>query len=148
MTNTGKVMDVNNDGTAAVKIIRYSACAMMHDEAKSCGGCAGCSADAREITVRAGNPECAKKGDIVELYSDTKTVLRIALLVFLLPIVAFFAAFFPLWIFINTTMGFIAGIAAMTLCFLAAKLYDRKITKSGRPDAEITRVLHKGEQST
>lgn len=73
------------DGFAEVTLRRASACS------GDCGSCSGCGAAAQMITVRARNAIGAREGEQVIVETAGKTVLSAALLVYLVPLVLFFA---------------------------------------------------------
>lgn len=74
-----------DDGFAEVELRRRSACA------GDCGRCGGCDAAGQTIRVRAYNAVNARPGDQVVVETAGKTVLSAALLVYLVPLVLFFA---------------------------------------------------------
>lgn len=76
---------------AEIEVKRVSACAHNCEE---CGG--GCSELVRTgpVVVLADNPLNAQPGDKVVVESSTKSVLGFAAVVYLLPIVLFFAGYF------------------------------------------------------
>lgn len=76
---------------AEIEVRRVSACG--HDCAR-CGG--GCSEMVKTdpVVVLANNPLCARPGDRVVVESSTGSILGFAAVVYLLPLVLFFAGYF------------------------------------------------------
>ncbi len=70
---------------AEVTLRRQSACS------GDCGSCGGCAAAGQWITVQAVNTIGAQPGDRVLVETAGKTVITAALLVYLVPLVLFFA---------------------------------------------------------
>ena len=87
MTQSAIVEKIYGDGFAQVSVERISACG------KSCASCSGGCSEKHVISVRAANGAGAKPGDRVVIESSTKGVLGAALLVYLVPIAFFFAAY-------------------------------------------------------
>ncbi len=87
MTQNAIVDKLLGEGRVRVKVERLSACG------KSCASCTGGCADKNVITVDADNLIGAKPGQRVVIESSTKGVLGAALLVYILPIFFFLAAY-------------------------------------------------------
>lgn len=75
------------DGQAEVLHLRQSACS------GDCHKCSGCGAAQETLIVRASNPIGARAGDLVVLSSDSAGVLKAAAVVYLLPVILFFAGY-------------------------------------------------------
>ena len=134
MTATGTVLSTDN-GTAVVKVFRESPCA-------ACKGCAEgiCHAELtfdsepNAIQVTAKDACGVHVGDVVELYSNNRFTLGLAVMLFGLPFV--FAAAFGVvaGIFYPYAVAVGMAILAFVLSFLSlAFLADRicaKITKT------------------
>ena len=76
-----------DDGTAQVVLIRESACS------GDCHKCSGCGAAKQTMLVTAENPIGAAVGDLVRLSSDTAPVMKGAAVLYILPLVLFFAGY-------------------------------------------------------
>lgn len=96
MQQTVQVTRELEPGYAEVFLERQSACS------GDCHRCGGCGAVREKLFVRAKNPIGARPGDRVTVETDTKSVLVSALVVYLVPLVLFFAGYF---------LGAAAGIA-------------------------------------
>lgn len=83
MTGEGVVVRTAGN-TAVVKIRKSSACG------QDCGHCRAC--DNPEYEVSACNPVGAQPGDRVVLELPSRSVLHLAFLLYLLPVIAAFAA--------------------------------------------------------
>lgn len=106
---------------AEVSVTRETACS------GDCHKCAGCGAVGQTVTVQAENDIHARPGDVVYIESGGAVVLRAAALVYLLPLVLFFAGFFA-----AGALGIAAGwggAAGFVLGVLPALWYDRRVRR-------------------
>ena len=138
MTQNGRVKQILEDGRAVVCVQRQSAC--THDCASCSGGCG--AAFTPELEVIADNDLCARQGDSVKLTSSTKTVLKAAAVVYIIPIAAFI-----LGVIITTDLS-LSGGASAAICvglFLAGvavgMIYNRKQKKNGEITYKIAEIL-------
>lgn len=114
-----RVSRVFQDGTAEVFHIRQSACS------GDCHQCAGCGAAKETMVLTARNPIGAAPGDRVVIQSETGPVLKSAAMLYLVPMILFFAGYWLgdlLW-----KLGGLTGCLAFGLGIAAAVLYDRKV---------------------
>lgn len=91
MKQSAQVLRVVSPGYVEVKVRRTSACASAHN----CGSCDHCSMmeNAPEIVVVAQDEMGAGPGDAVTVETATAGVLSAALLLYLAPLVLFFAGY-------------------------------------------------------
>ncbi len=122
MTQTAVVVKVNGPGLCEVRIRRVSACG---GECASCGGC-----ETPDIDVLATNTERVKTGDTV-LIESGKT-LRLAALIFLLPLLLFFAG-----VFFHPIAGGIGIILGVGIVLAANRFLQNK----GGVTARVVAVL-------
>ena len=118
-----KVRRLLPDGMAEVIRIRESACS------GDCHKCAGCGAAQQTMLFSAHNQIGAKPGDMVVVESDTGTVLKGAVLLYMLPLLTFLSAYIAgenLW-----GLGILSGIVGFILGMIPIKLYDRHLAKKG-----------------
>lgn len=113
------------DGRAEVLIARKSACS------GDCHKCGGCGAVEHTLRVAAENPVDAKRGDVVWLESESRTVLLSAALLYLLPLLLFLTGYLAA----SALGGWSAAIGAggFAIGLLPAILYDRRLKR--RPPA-------------
>ncbi len=107
------------NGKAELLVVRESACS------GDCHKCAGCGSVKQTLRVTADNPISAQRGDVVYLEGDSAVVLKGAMLVYLVPLITFVAAYLaamPL----GAWAGAI-GAAAFALGILPAFAYNRKM---------------------
>ena len=82
-----RVHRLHPDGRADIILVRESACS------GDCHKCSGCGAQKETMIVTAENPIKASVGDFVVVTSDTASVMKAVLAVYLIPLVLFFAGF-------------------------------------------------------
>ncbi len=130
-----RVRETYDDGTALVVHIRESACS------GDCHKCSGCGAAKETLLLKAENPIGARRGDLVKLESASGPVLKAAAVLYMLPMVLFFAGYFAgdsLW-----QQGALVGCAAFVAGIGLAVLYDRKIGKTEKNGYTITGFVEK-----
>ena len=134
MTQIATVEKLLPNGKAEISVARQSACA--HD----CHECAGCGATAAPIYAEADNPIGAQPGQKVVVESSTKKLLGVILLVYFIPFILFFAAYFAFRVS-NDTLRILVGIAAFFLGGIPAYLYDKRLRRSGGMRMTIVRLF-------
>lgn len=118
MTQIATVEKILEQGYVEISVPRKSACG--HD----CEQCAGCGMTGAAIHARAKDHVGAEPGDKVVVESETKKLLGVVVLVYMLPLVAFLLGYF-------LTEGIAEGVrygiavAAAVLAFLPCVFYDR-----------------------
>ena len=113
------------DGRAEIVVARQSACA--HD----CHDCAGCGGTPTPIHALVENPIGARAGQKVVVESSTKQVFGIILLVYMVPVILFFIAYFLTASLNNEALAAGVSILAFFCGIIPAIRYDRKIRQSG-----------------
>ena len=125
-----KVRRIHEDGRAEVFLVRESACS------GDCHKCSGCGAAKETMIVTAENPIRAEVGDFVTLSSDTGTVMKAIFVVYLVPLVLFFAGF-ALGIYMGWSGPLMGGLGfALGVAF--AVWFDRHSAKQGETVYTIT----------
>lgn len=120
-----RVRETYDDGTAQVIHIRESACS------GDCHKCSGCGAAKETMLLLAHNPIGARAGELVKLRSETAPVMKAAMVLYILPLVLFFAGYFAgdtLW-----EMGALTGCLAFVVGIAAAVAYDRLVAAKAKP---------------
>lgn len=125
-----RVRKINDDGTAQVVHIRESACS------GDCHKCSGCGAVKQAMLLDAHNPIGAQPGDMVQIRSETGPVLMGAAVLYLVPLVLFFAGYLlgDLW-----AIGPLMGCLAFALGIGLAVLYDRTVARKQKTVYTIVR---------
>ena len=118
MTQIATVEKILDAGFVEISVPRKSACG--HD----CEECAGCGMTGAAIHARASDPVGVKPGDKVVVQSETKKLLGVVALVYLLPVVAFLLGYF-LSEGLAEKVRYISAIAAAAAAFLPSIFYDR-----------------------
>ena len=130
MTQTVRVQKINGDGTAQVLHIRQSACS------GDCHKCSGCGAAQETLLMTAYNPIGASVGDMVTIESQTGPVLAAAAVLYVLPLVLFFAGYLAGSLLL--AKGALCGCAAFVLGIALSVLYDRQMAKKKQTVYTIT----------
>lgn len=129
-----RVRKVHEDGTATVMHVRESACS------GDCHKCSGCGAAKEAIILEARNAIGAKVGDLVKIQSETGPVLKAAVVLYVLPMVLFFAGYAlgAVW-----NLGALVGCLSFVLAILLAVVYDRKVINKRETVYTITQFAGK-----
>ena len=114
-----RVKQIYEDGTAQVICIRESACS------GDCHKCSGCGAAKEAILLTAENPIGAGVGDLVNIRSETGPVLKAAAVLYMLPLVLFFAGY-ALAAALDQS-GALFGALAFVLSIVLIVVYDRRM---------------------
>ena len=125
-----RVKEAYPDGTAMVIHVRESACS------GDCHKCSGCGAAKEAVLFTADNPIGAKRGDLVKVESDTGTVLKAAVVLYVLPLVLFFLGYYigdVLW-----SLGALIACLGFVLDVVIIVIYDRKVVKKKNIGYTIT----------
>ena len=136
MTQSAVVVKIVNESTAEVEVARKTACG---GNCESCGG--ACAAGA-SVRVEALNPLCASVGDHVTVQSQSSHILGVAAVVYLIPLVLFFAAYA-----IAASAGagengsMLFSFAGLAVGIALAVLANRIIKKRSQITFEITAIL-------
>lgn len=119
-----------DEQTAEVVRIRESACS------GDCHRCSGCGAAQETLVFQAENRIHAKAGELVTISSATKPVLKAAAILYVMPLVLFFA----LYLFADAVLGQGAafGCIGFALGIALAVLYDRKVLRKQKTVYTIT----------
>ena len=120
-----RVRQTFDDGTAQVIHIREIACS------GDCHKCSGCGAAKETLLLLAQNPIGAKAGELVKLRSETAPVMKAAVVLYILPLLLFFAGYFAgaaLW-----SMGALVGCLAFAAGIAGVVAYDRLVAAKSKP---------------
>ena len=117
-----RVKEAYDNGTAQVICIRESACS------GDCHHCSGCGAAKETILLTAENPIGAAAGDLVHLRSETGPVLKAAVMLYMMPLVLFFAGY-AVGSAVHIS-GALTGGLAFALSVVLIVLYDRRMAKN------------------
>lgn len=115
-----RVRNLLPDGMAEVVRIRESACS------GDCHQCSGCGAAKETLTLQVQNTIGAQPGDLVRIQSESSPVLKAAAVLYILPLVMFFAGYIlgeNLW-----GRGILVSLLSFALCMIPVRLIDRYLT--------------------
>ena len=119
-----------DDGRADIILIRESACS------GDCHKCSGCGAAKETMIVTADNPIRADVGDFVVVSSDTASVMKAVVAVYLVPLVLFFAGY-ALGAALGLSGGLVGGLG-FGLGLVFAVWFDRHTAKKNDTVYTIT----------
>lgn len=125
-----RVKYIHGDGTATVAHMRQSACS------GDCHKCSGCGAAQEQILLKVVNSIDAEPGDFVKIESASGPVLKAAAMLYVLPMVLFFAGYLTgmmLW-----NLGALVGGLAFVIGIASAVFYDRRVVKKEKTVYTIT----------
>ena len=125
-----KVHRLRGEGRADVILVRESACS------GACHKCSGCGAQKETMIVTAENPIRADVGDLVVLTSDTASVMKAVVAVYLIPLLLFFAGY-ALGAALHWN-GVLAGGLGFVLGVVLAVRFDRRTAKKNDTVYTIT----------
>ena len=125
-----RVKETYPDGTAMVIHVRESACS------GDCHKCSGCGAAKEAVLFTADNLIGARKGDLVKVESDSGTVLKAAVVLYVLPLVLFFLGYYLGAVLGN--FGALADCLGFALGIVLIVLYDRKVIRKKNIGYTIT----------
>ena len=117
MEQQAKVIRIVDEYTAMIAVKRKSACS------GDCHTCHGCPHPDEIVVVPAANLAGAKKGDDVIVTSSTGRVLKLALLLYIMPVALFFLGYFLAGggETRRTIVGVAAFLAGIGICVLVSR---------------------------
>lgn len=136
MEQTGRVVGILPNGRAQVEIQRRAACA------SDCEKCGGCSHPEQTMLVEAPNGCGAKVGEKVVIEAHTASILSIAALVYLMPVLLMIACYF-VPVPGGEGVRILCSLAGLAIGTALCMLYSRRMKKNRRVLFEI-RPLHRG----
>ena len=125
-----RVKETYDDGTAMVIHVRESACS------GDCHKCSGCGAAKEAVLFTAANPIGASRGDLVKVESATGPVLKAAVVLYVIPLVLFFAGYYVGSLLGN--LGTLVSCLGFVLGVIGVVVYDRKVVKKSDIGYTIT----------
>ena len=132
MEIVGTVISVN-DKRATVAVKRVSACG------ENCANCKGSCVSTTATSVVENNIG-AKVGDTVKIESDTNSVIRAAIALYMVPVlIAIFAAVIAYSVNLSNLFVILLSGVAFFASFFVVKLFEKRLT----PKSYITKVLGK-----
>ena len=117
MEQQAKVIRIVSDTVAKVAVNRKSACS------GDCHTCHGCPHPDEIVMVDADNFVGAQKGDDVVIRSDTGRVLKLAAMLYLMPMVLFFLGYFltPGGEGARLSVGGVAFVVGILICVYVSR---------------------------
>ena len=136
MTQIATVERIIDKDHAVISVPRKSACG--HD----CEECAGCGVSGAAVRAKAINSVGAKVGEKVVVHSDTKKMLRIVALVYLIPVALFIGGYLiPALLGASVAVQYTLALAGFFAGVAAAIGYDRYLRARGGISFTIVRLF-------
>lgn len=138
MKQVGKIISIDNN-YATLLVAKTSMCG------ENCGACkGGCKPSAQKVLARFDDGcEGASIGDMAILELDDRRVLSMAAMLYLLPIMAMFVAYFiGMYISKSEQISIVSALSATFLVLFSVKLFDNRLKNSKKYEIRITKVLH------
>lgn len=136
MTQIATVERIIDKDHAVISVPRKSACG--HD----CEECAGCGVSGAAVRAKAINSVGAKVGEKVVVHSDTKKMLRIVALVYLIPVALFIGGYLiPALLGASVAVQYTLALAGFFTGVAAAIGYDRYLRARGGISFTIVRLF-------
>ena len=117
-----RIKQVLPDQKAEIFLVRESGCS------GDCHKCSGCGAAKETMIAVAENTIGAKPGDFVKVATDTKQILGMAMLVYVMPLVLFFAGYaLGDWMkWGGTLMGSLGFVLGVILIVVGDRVVQKK----------------------
>ena len=136
MTQIATVERILDARRAVISVARQTACG--HD----CSECAGCGVTGMAVRAEALNPIGAEPGQQVVVRSDTRNMLRMIAIVYLIPVALFLISYVAALILTDrVAFQYGAAVAGFLLGLVPAILYDRRLRAVGGPSFTIVRFF-------
>lgn len=137
MKQVGKIISIDGE-YATLLVAKTSMCG------ENCGSCkGGCKPGSQKVIARFDGCENGEIGDMAVLEMEDKRVLLMAAILYLLPLVAmFFAYFIADRISHSEPISILSALTATFFVFFSAKIVDKMIKNSKKYEIRITKVLH------
>lgn len=129
MEQTVRVIKTFDDGMAQVSAVRQSACS------GDCHKCSGCGAVKQTMQFTAVNAIGASVGDWVTVRSDSRSVLAAAAILYIVPLLLFFAGYV---IGMTWNLGGPFGCLGFVLGLLGVIAYERLVARKQNTVYTIT----------
>lgn len=137
MTQIATVERIIDAGHAEISVPRKSACG--HD----CEECAGCGVSGAAVYARAVNTIGARPGEKVVVESDTRKMLFIISVAYLIPVVLFLAGYLLALAVpgLGAAVRYTVGVLGFLGGILIAVAYDRRLRRQGGVTFRIVRLF-------
>ena len=136
MTQIATVERIIDRDYAVISVPRKSACG--HD----CEECAGCGVSGAAVRAKAINTVGAKVGEKVVVHSDTKKMLRIVALVYMIPVVLFLLGYLvPALLNASVSLQYTLAVVGFFAGIAVAIGYDRYLRARGGISFTIVRLF-------
>ena len=133
MQQKAVVKELTPHGDAVIAVERRSACS------GDCDSCHGCAHPTEILMVTARNDIGAQPGDVVQVESETGRVLRLALLLYIMPMVLMFAGY--LLPFVQGNWKVLTAFAGLGIGIGICMIYSAYMKRKNEMTFRITYVL-------
>ena len=133
------VKELLPNGGAVIAVERKSACS------GDCDSCHGCAHQTETVTVTAHNDAGAEPGDKVQVESETGRVLRLALLLYIMPMILMIGGY--LLPFVQGNWKVLAAFLGLGVGIGICVIYSGYMKKKNDMTFHITYVLEKKNEA-
>ena len=121
---------------AEIAVKRESACG------GNCHSCSGCSGKSNIMKVSAKNSAMAQVGDRVVVSSSTQSILKAAMVVYVIPIVLFFVFYAIGSIMgLGENMSIVLSLAGFALGIVMAMAFNKSLKNNAATTFEIISII-------
>ncbi len=139
MQQKAVVKELTPQGDAIVAVERRSACS------GDCDSCHGCAHQTEIVMVTAYNDAGADVGDVVQVESETGRVLRLALLLYIMPMILMIGGYMiP---FIQGNWKVLAAFAGLGVGIGICMMYSAHMKKKNEMTFRVTYVLEHNSEA-
>jgi len=136
LTQQATVTKLLPNGMAEIAVKRESACG------GNCHSCSGCSGRTNIMKVAAKNPVLAAVGDRVVVSSSTGSILKAAVVVYVIPVILFFV-FYALGALMGAgeSMSIVLSLVGFFLGVIMAMAFNKSLKNKTAATFEIISIL-------
>ena len=136
MTQRATVTKLLPNDMAEIAVMRESACG------GNCHSCSGCSGKSNVMKVSAKNTAMARVGDKVVVSSSTQSIMKAAVVVYVIPIVLFFV-FYALGAMmgLGESMSIVLSLVGFGLGILMGMAFNKSLKNNAATTFEIISII-------
>src|SRR5690554_212440 len=143
MIEIGRVIDINN-GKATIKIERHSLCSKCTNNCQL----AGSNHERKELEVKLDNVVAARKGQLVKLEIEEKSLVLSSIIVYIIPLIGLILGYFAGTGIAPDTVseyreyfGIAGSLVLLLISFLCVRYLDRVIGRKGKFQPRLVEIV-------